>query len=108
LLAVYTGDSVGALSLVGSNDDVSATDKSSSVTFVARADTTYWIAVDGYRGASGPAASGDYELDWELLGGDPTLHPNDDFASARTITGQHGPSIASNVAATKEAGEPNH
>jgi hypothetical protein len=108
LLAVYTGDAVGALSLVGSNDDVSATDKSSSVTFVAREDTTYWIAVDGYTGASGPAASGDYELDWELLGGDPALPANDDFASAWPITGQHGPATAGNVNATKEAGEPNH
>ncbi|HKP18226.1 MAG TPA: metallophosphoesterase [Gaiellaceae bacterium] len=108
VLAVYTGDSVNALSLVASNDDVSATDRSSSVTFVARADTTYWIAVDGYRGASGPAGSGEYELDWELLGSDPALPPNDDLATARPITGQHGPSPASNLTATKQAGEPNH
>src|SRR5262249_53321951 len=33
LMAVYTGDSVGAMTLVGSNDDVSATNTSSSVTF---------------------------------------------------------------------------
>jgi calcineurin-like phosphoesterase family protein len=107
-MAVYTGDSVDNLMLVGSNDDVSATDRSSSVTFIARGGTEYWIAVDGYRWANGPAASGDYTFQWELLGPDPALAPNDDFASAWQLTGQSGSVTASNVLSTKQAGEPNH
>ena len=108
LLAVYTGDSVDQLSLVAANDDVSATDRSSSVTITARAQTTYWIAVDGYRTANGPAASGDYSFLWELLGPDPALAPNDDFAWAWQLNGSYGPVTASNVLATKQAGEPDH
>ena len=108
LLAVYTGDSVGQLTLVQSNDDVSGTDRTSSVTVLARAGTTYWIAIDGYKGANGPAASGDYTFLWELLGPDPSLAVNDDFAWAWQLNGPNGPITASNVAATKQPGEPDH
>jgi hypothetical protein len=52
LLAVYTGSSVDKLTLVGSNDDVAATDKSSSVTIVARGNTTYWITTSSDRPAA--------------------------------------------------------
>jgi Bacterial Ig domain len=52
LLAVYTGSSVSSLSLVAQNDDASST-YTSRVQFKARAWTTYWIAVDGWGGASG-------------------------------------------------------
>lgn len=109
LMAVYTGDSVDALTLIGSGDDVSAANRTSSVTFIARAQTTYWIAVDGYKGAAGgPAATGNYTFQWELLGPDPVLAPNDDFAAAWQTSGQSGSVTASNVFSTKEAGEPNH
>jgi Zn-dependent metalloprotease len=53
LLAVYTGTSVGALTLVASNDDSSGVDRTSRVTFNAIQGTTYQIAVDGFGGASG-------------------------------------------------------
>jgi hypothetical protein len=46
LLGIYTGTAVGSLSLVTSNDDTSASLKSSAVTFAAVAGTTYRIAVD--------------------------------------------------------------
>jgi Calcineurin-like phosphoesterase len=108
LMAVYTGDSVDSLTLVGSSDDVSAGDRSSSVTIVARKGTTYSIAVDGYRGPTGPAASGAFTFQWELVGADPATVPNDDFASAWQLTGQSGTVTASNTQSTKEAGEPNH
>ncbi len=108
VLGVYTGASVDNLTLVGASDDVSAADRTSSVTVIARADTTYWMAVDGFRGANGPAASGDYTFQWELLGPDPALAPNDDFALAWQLNGQHGPVTASNVLSTKQAGEPDH
>lgn len=52
LLAVYTGTSVSALTLVGSNDDANAM-LGSVVTFQAAANQTYLIAVDGFNGASG-------------------------------------------------------
>jgi len=52
LLAVYTGNDLGALSLVGENDD-NPPFTFSSVNFTAQAGTTYRIAVDGYAGAFG-------------------------------------------------------
>lgn len=52
-LAVYTGTAVNALTSVGSNDDVSGTDHTSSVAFAVTAGTTYGIAVDGSNGATG-------------------------------------------------------
>jgi subtilisin family serine protease len=61
-LAVYTGNAVNALTLVGSNDDSSGVQ--SAVTFPATSGTTYRIQVDGYAGATGdivlnyPAPSG--------------------------------------------------
>jgi hypothetical protein len=58
-LAVYTGASVNALSLVASNDEF-AEDSTSAVTFPTAAGTTYQIAVDGYYGAMGAAV-----LNWE-------------------------------------------
>ncbi len=108
LLAVYTGASVDNLTLVGANDDVSPADRTSSVSVIARTGTTYWMAVDGFRGANGPAASGDYTFQWELVGPDPALVANDDFALAWQLNGQHGPVTASNVLSTKQAGEPDH
>jgi hypothetical protein len=53
LLAVYVGSSVSSLSLVAQNDDASSSTRSSRVQFKARAWTTYWIAIDGWAGASG-------------------------------------------------------
>ena len=51
LLAVYTGGSVDALTLVASNDD--ATGRQSEVSFTAQVGVIYYIAVDGYSGATG-------------------------------------------------------
>ncbi len=53
LLAVYTGSALNALTLVASNDDTSMGALQSAVEFTAVAGTTYRIAVDGFRGASG-------------------------------------------------------
>jgi hypothetical protein len=52
LLAAYSGVSVGALSLVASNDD-SGEVFTSSMTFNAVSNSVYRIAVDGFGGASG-------------------------------------------------------
>lgn len=57
LLAVYSGTSMNALTPIASNDDERAPDiLTSRVTFNAVAGTTYYIAVDGYTGASGSIA----------------------------------------------------
>jgi uncharacterized repeat protein (TIGR01451 family)/uncharacterized delta-60 repeat protein len=53
LLGIYTGNSVDGLTLVGDNDDASGSLVTSAVTFNAAAGTTYYIAVDGFDGASG-------------------------------------------------------
>ena len=46
-MGVYTGTAVNALTLVANNDDISASDLDSRVTFPATAGVTYRIAVDG-------------------------------------------------------------
>ena len=53
VLGVYVGSSVSTLSVVAQNDDASWSTRTSRVQFKARAWTTYWIAVDGWGGASG-------------------------------------------------------
>ncbi len=52
VLAIYTGTSVAALTLVANNDDFPGTGRS-QITFSAVAGTTYQIAVDGYNAESG-------------------------------------------------------
>jgi hypothetical protein len=61
MLGVYTGTSVSSLTLVASNDDISAYNVQSSVTFHATAGTTYRIVVDGYNYGAG-AATGSIQL----------------------------------------------
>jgi hypothetical protein len=54
VLAVYTGSSVNALTLVGKNDDFGPPQTySSQVTFYATAGVTYRIAVDGFSSVTG-------------------------------------------------------
>ena len=53
LLAVYTGGSVGALTLIASDDDAGTAASTSRACFGAVAGTTYRIAVDGYAGETG-------------------------------------------------------
>lgn len=53
LLGVYTGLDLSSLSPVAGNDDDPHGDHTSRVQFQATKGTTYQIAVDGYRGATG-------------------------------------------------------
>ena len=62
VLAVYTGNSVGSLTLIGRADDNSNTDKTSTVTFAASAGTFYRIAVDGYNNGPAGGSGGDVGL----------------------------------------------
>ncbi|HMS42050.1 MAG TPA: PPC domain-containing protein, partial [Pyrinomonadaceae bacterium] len=52
-LAVYTGNSIGALTLVAENDDESSGVTTSRVTFLAVPGRTYHIAVDGFASQVG-------------------------------------------------------
>lgn len=99
LLGVYTGTSVGALTLIESNDDIATNNFRSRVSFPARAGTVYRIAVDGYGGESGNVT-----LNWQLV----ITDGNNNFANAYPITGSAGSTNGNNAAATKQAGEPNH
>jgi hypothetical protein len=100
LLAVYTGDGIGALSEVASNDDLPAEiqcGKASGVRFRASAGQTYHIAVDGAGGAIGGFR----------------LHktpgpPNDEFENAISLSGLSDKDAGFNSGATSEPGEPNH
>lgn len=95
LLGVYTGSSVGALTLIASNDDFGGL--TSSVSFAAVAGTVYRIAVDGFNGTAGSVV-----LNWQLVFG------NDNFAGGQVISGNVGSVAGNNTLATKEPGEPDH
>jgi hypothetical protein len=99
-MGVYTGTAVNALTTVASNDDLASGTTASRVTFNAAAGTTYRIAIDGWN-----AARGTITLNWvQTPAGAPP--PNDAFANAQALTGATGTITATNVNATKEAGEP--
>ncbi len=97
LLAVYTGTSVGALTLVASNDDLGPGTFQSRVNFSATAGTVYRIAVDGANGAAGNL----------ILTLNQTIG-NDNFAFCEFVGGVSGVVYGSNAGATRESGEPNH
>ncbi|TYR37211.1 hypothetical protein FY036_00125, partial [Mesorhizobium microcysteis] len=111
VLAVYTGNSVSALTLVASNNDISGTVRESRVTFNATAGTLYRFAIAGVGNASG-------SIKINLRGGGGgsggTPAPaNDNLASASTISVLPAPGAVravtgSNAGATAESGEPNH
>lgn len=96
-LHVFTGNTLGSLASVASNDDANST-LQSKLTFNATAGTTYRIAVDGFGAAHGP-----FGLQYAQ-----NPPANDDFASPTTITGPTGKTYGGNVRSTGEPGEPNH
>jgi hypothetical protein len=88
VVAVYTGDTLEALTSVGSQS------------FEAEVGTTYWIAVDGALGDSGP-----FTLSWTTE----VLAPaNDDFVDAEVLPGASGTVDGYTFAATTETEEPSH
>jgi hypothetical protein len=91
LLAVYTGDSVGALSEVAQGEFLP-----DQAVFHAQSGTTYYVAVDGYGGAMG-----DITLNVNT-------QPNDDFPNATDIGSDFLFVWGSNVKATRRRGEPRH
>jgi hypothetical protein len=101
LLSIYTGISVSALTRIASNDDAEGIAPASRASFNAVEGTIYYIAVDGFGGATGSI-----QLAWQSV----SAPVNDDFVGAATISGTPGTltSNTTNVNATKESGEPNH
>ncbi|MBK6439417.1 MAG: S-layer homology domain-containing protein [Candidatus Microthrix sp.] len=98
VLAVYTGNSVGGLTPVASNDDT-APGRQSRVAFLAAAGQQYRIAVDGKASASGAIA-----LQWRHA----ASPANDNLADAPVVSGASGSATGSSVGATRETGEPMH
>jgi subtilisin family serine protease len=75
LLAVYTGDSMGALEARASNDDITMfVNVQSRVQLEVTAGTTYHIAVDGWSGLSG-VATGPMTLNWTIAPAPPPPPP---------------------------------
>ena len=105
VMGVYTGTSVGALTTIFQNDDVSSSDRTSKCTFRAERGTTYFICVSGKNGATGAI-----KLNWTLTVASPPAGPlYDDFGAARTSGGNSalsGSVTGTNVGATPQNSEP--
>lgn len=100
LLAVYTGQTLGFLDEVASDDDHIVIAPRSRVVVEAVAGRAYRIAIDGYA-----ADSGTIRMRWELAAAAPV---NDSFSAGVPISGTVGPIITTNARATKQPGEPDH
>lgn len=92
LVAVYTGASVNALTLVSTTAD-------NNHTFQSTRGTTYFIAVDS------KSAVGSYEFS---LVASSLSSRNDDFANLQAINGSSGVVAGDSLGASKEPAEPNH
>jgi hypothetical protein len=99
-LGVYTGTSVGSLTKVAANDDVSGSVHTSRLSFAAVANQTYRISVDGYGGATGNVA-----LQLEL-NATPPSSGSDAFSSRTVLVGANVTVAGSNTTATIEPNEP--
>lgn len=98
LLAVYTGNSVSALTLVAANDDDGSANGNSGLVFTAQTGVTYHVAVDGKNGASGLYV---YNLKY-------TPPINDNFSARSAIISASGQATGVTLSATHELGEPSH
>jgi autotransporter-associated beta strand protein len=101
VLAIYTGDSVSALTSVAGNDEDDF-GYESTVTCNVTSNVTYQIAVDGFEGDEGQI-----RLRLDLAAAFP-VPVNDDFVNRKALSGSGFATNGSNVGATFEAGEPTH
>jgi hypothetical protein len=88
---------------VGQNDDASASSITSAVRFFASQGATYWVAVDGFNGATG-----NVRLSARALPEAAVPPANDQFAKAEIVRSGNYVTNVSSVAATIEIGEPLH
>ena len=102
VLAIYTGNSVSNLTLVGANDEDPVFGYQSIVTCNVVSNVTYQIVVDGFEGAEG-----DLRLRLDLGTAFP-VPANDNFANRIILTGSNIATNGSNVGATYEPNEPMH
>lgn len=103
VVAVYTGNSVGNLTVVAYNDDVGINTTSSKVSFSVRANQTYRIAVDGYSG--GPdAPTGTIKLN-VALGTGTYVAQNDYYANRAILAGERTIAFGDTMLATVEIEE---
>ncbi len=101
VLAVYRGSSVTGLTVLAYDDDVSSTNVTSKVSFTVTQGATYYIAVDGFKGATGSIAL-------HLAAGPGTYSSqNDNYANRAIIGGEYAVSTGSSQTATIEPGEKN-
>lgn len=104
VLAVYSGSSVNALTLLGEIDDTDRSTRQSRVTIPVTVGSVYRVAVDGFETDSGLERQGAIRLSWAFETGG----RNDNFADAQSLVGDAGRVVGENWAATVEAGEPRH
>ncbi len=97
LLGVYTGSSVGSLTVIASDDD-DGDGTQSLVNFSAVSGTTYRIAVDGYS-----AATGNITLNWSLTP-NYTLSVNSSGTSSVSISSSTGHGGTTNYTKTVASG----
>lgn len=95
LLAVYTGNALGALQQAGANDNAGTNFTTSRVVLSVQANTAYHIAVAGKGSANG--------LTVLRIGSIPV---NDTFSQARAVEGKSVKVTSLNRNASIEAGEP--
>ena len=97
VLAVYTGEDLGTLNLIASNNNIAGTNnRQSLVTFPAAAGVTYHIAAGGFSNAVGSL----------VLNIDPPA--NDDFTNRLIIAGRNGSVTGYTRGASKEPTETAH
>jgi hypothetical protein len=103
-LAVYRGAHVSEMREIASNDDVGGGNLSSEITTNLRPGT-YYMAIDGFGGASG-----NYTLAYQFAMGNAAavVPPNDAFASAQVLptSGNGGVRSATTMFASIQGGEP--
>lgn len=111
ILAVYRGTSLADLKFVAANDDVvraSGSASSSELAFGAQQGATYYIAVDGFRDASGFVATGSIVLRHQFS----NVPVNDNFGTSGnydlSASGYQQNFCFTNVGAGKQVNEPNH
>jgi hypothetical protein len=91
VIDVFTGTTLGSLSLVASDDD-GCSSKQSLAAFRANANAKYWIRVSGF------GQVGTFTLSWNV-------QVNDDIGTAQVVSGHTGSVTGSTLGATDEPGE---
>ncbi len=104
VVASYTGSTLGTLTNVACNDDISSTNTASKITFSGTSGTTYRIQAGGYNAATG-------SLTLKITGpsGTPSCSggpSNNCFSSPIAASGSSYQNTQSTSGATTESGEP--